>query len=149
MFKRILCPVDLKPRSKMALRKAVNIAHQFNSQILFLHINEKFMNKEQMVMSRIDVNTLGVEFKKIALAAKNDMRSLVKELEADSIDCEFILRDGKAEDIIVKISEERNVDLVVMGTNGKDSLSDLILGTTAQIVVEKSKCPVLIMPNSK
>ena len=100
-------------------------------------------------MSRVSVSQLGNEFKKIALDAKNDMKSLVKELEADNIDCEYLLRDGKPHEIIVKISEEKNADLIVMGTNGKDSLSDLLIGTTTQKVVEKSICPVLVMPKGK
>jgi len=146
MFKTILCPIDLKPRSKMALKKAINIAHQFNSKILLLNIHEEFMSKQEMVMSRVSVSKLGDEFKKIAIEAKNEMRTLVKDLEAESVDCEYILRDGKPYDIIVKIANEQEVDLIVMGTNGKDSLTDLFVGTTAQKVVENAACPVLVMP---
>ena len=146
MFKTILCPIDLKPRSKMALKKAINIAHQFNSKILLLNIHEEFMSKQEMVMSRVSVSKLGDEFKKIAIEAKNEMRTLVKDLEAESVDCEYILRDGKPDDIIVKIANEQEVDLIVMGTNGKDSLTDLFVGTTAQKVVESATCPVLVMP---
>ena len=146
MFKTILCPIDLKPRSKMALKKAINIAHQFNSKILLLNIHEEFMSKQEMVMSRVSVSKLGDEFKKIAVEAKDEMKILVKDLEADDIDCEYILRDGKAHDIIVRIAKEKEADLIVMGTNGKDSLSDLLIGTTAQKVVESAVCPVLVMP---
>ena len=146
MFKNILCPVDLNPRSKMALRKAINIAHQFNSKIILLSVHEEFISKKQMVMSRVSVNTLGDEFKKIALDAKNDMRTLVKELEADDIDCEYVLRDGAPPEVIVKIAREKDVDLIVMGTNGRNSLSDYIIGSTTQKVIEQSKCPVLVMP---
>ena len=149
MFKTILCPIDLKPRSKMALKKAINIAYQFSSKIILLNIHEEFMSKEQMIMSRVSVSKLGDEFKKIALEAKSDMKSLIKELEADNIDCEYVLRDGKPYDAIIKIAEEKEVDLIVMGTNGKDSLTDLFLGTTAQKVVESSICPVLVMPKGK
>ena len=149
MFKTILCPIDLKPRSKMALKKAINIAYQFSSKIILLNIHEEFMSKEQMIMSRVSVSKLGDEFKKIALEAKSDMKSLIKELEADNIDCEYVLRDGKPYVAIIKIAEEKEVDLIVMGTNGKDSLTDLFLGTTAQKVVESSICPVLVMPKGK
>ena len=149
MFKNILCPVDMHPRSKMALRKAINIAHQFNSKIVLLSIHEEFISKKQMIMSRVSVSLLGDEFKKIATEAKNDMKNLVKELEADDIKCEYILRDGIPADIIVKLSNEMDIDLIVMGTNGRDSLSDYIVGSTTQKVVEKSKCPVLVMPKGK
>ena len=149
MFKNILCPVDMHPRSKMALRKAINIAHQFNSKIVLLSIHEEFISKKQMIMSRVSVSSLGEEFKKIATEAKNDMKNLVKDLEADDIKCEYILRDGIPADIIIKLSNEMDIDLIVMGTNGRDSLSDYILGSTTQKVVEKSKCPVLVMPKGK
>ena len=149
MFKNILCPVDMHPRSKMALRKAINIAHQFNSKIILLSIHEEFISKKQMIMSRVSISSLGDEFKKIATEAKNDMKNLVKELEADDVKCEYVLRDGNPADIIVKLSNEMNIDLIVMGTNGRDSLSDYIVGSTTQKVVEKSKCPVLVMPKGK
>ncbi len=149
MFKNILCPIDMHPRSKMALRKAIAIAHQFNSKITLLNIHEEFMSKKEMVMSRVSVSALGEEFKKIAIEAKEDMKSLVKELEADDVECEYILRDGKPSEIILKLSDEISADLIVMGTNGKDSFSDFILGSTAQNVIQKSQCPVLVMPEGK
>ena len=42
-----------------------------------------------------------------------------------------------------------DIDLIVMGTNGRESLLDYIVGSTTQKVVEKSKCPVLVMPKGK
>ena len=146
MFKNILCPIDMQPRSKMALRRAINIAHQFNSKIFILNIQEDFRTKEQMVMSRISVNILGDEFKKIAITAKNDLKNLVHSLEVDKIDCEYILRDGKPSDVIIDIIEKKNIDLVLMGTNGRNSLTDYLVGSTTQKVIEKSTCPVLVMP---
>ena len=149
MFKTILCPIDMQPRSKMALKKAINIAHQFNSKIILLNIHEEFVSKKKMVMSRVSVSSLGEEFKKIATEAKNEMKNLMKDLEAENVECEYILRDGIASDIIIKISNEMKVDLIVMGTNGRDSLSDYILGSTAQKVVQKATSPILIMPKGK
>ena len=149
MFKTILCPIDMQPRSKMALKKAINIAHQFNSKIILLNIHEEFVSKKKMVMSRVSVSSLGEEFKKIATEAKNEMKNLMKDLEAENVECEYILRDGIPSDIIIKISNEMKVDLIVMGTNGRDSLSDYVLGSTAQKVVQKSSYPILIMPKGK
>ena len=146
MFKTILCPLDLKPRSKMALKEAISIAHQFSSKIILLNIHEEFQSKNEMIMSRVSVTTLGDEYKKIAVKAKSDMKILLRDLESDDIDCEYLLRDGKAHDTIVKIAKEKDVDLIIMGTNGRDSLTDIIIGTTAQKVIASSICPVLVMP---
>ena len=149
MYKNILAPVDLKSRSRIALRQALHLAHQFDAKIFLLSIHEDFRSKDQMVMSRVSVNMLGEEYKKIALDAKKDMKNLVNQLEEDDVGCEYILRDGLPTDIILKIAVEYNIDLIVMGTNGRDSLSDFILGTTTQKVVEHSTCPVLVVPKGK
>ena len=146
MFENILCPIDLKPRSRMALRRAINIAHQFNSKIFILNIHEEFRTKEQMVMSRVSVNTLSEEFKKIAVSAKNDLKNLVHDLEADDIDFEYLLRDGKPSDVIINIMDKNNIDLILMGTNGRNSILDYVIGSTTQNVIEKATCPVLVMP---
>ena len=45
MFTHILCPTDLKERALPALKKAVQIAHQFNSKITMLNVQDEFMNK--------------------------------------------------------------------------------------------------------
>ena len=144
MFKNILCPVDMQPRSKMALKKAITIAHQFNSKIILLNIHEEFMSKKQMVMSRVSVSALGEEFKKIATEAKNEMKNLMKDLEAENVECEYILRDGIPSDIIIKISNEMKVDLIVMGTNGTPrGVMKRVIGSNAERVVRLAHCPVI------
>ena len=104
------------------------------------------MTKEKMVMSRISVNILGEEFKKIALSAKKDLKNLVHELEADDVECEYILRDGNPSDVIIDVSEKNKIDLILMGTNGRNTISDYVIGSTTQNVIEKATCPVLVMP---
>ncbi len=146
MFKNILCPVDLMPKSRMALKKALSIAHQFNSKVILLNVNESFLSKDEMVMSRVSISDLQDEFKQIALKSKEEMRVLIKDLEVDSVDCEYLLRDGKTSETINAICSEKNIDLVVMGTNGRDSVSDILLGSTAEQVIKNLKCPALIIP---
>ena len=43
-------------------------------------------------------------------------------------------------------AEERDVDLISMGTHGRSKLAELVLGSTAKKVVQHAKCPVLTVP---
>ena len=74
------------------------------------------------------------------------MKNLVKDLEADDVECDYLLRDGKVSEVINDIVGEKNIDLVVMGTNGRDTITEMILGSTAEQVVKNLKCPVLVIP---
>jgi len=146
MYKKILCAIDLKRKADKAFEKAVQLAHQFNSEIVLLNINDDFQNKEEMVMSRVNVGLINEKYRKIAIDAKLQLQTLTENLETEDIDISVMLRKGKPGEVIVKVSKEIESDLIVLGTNGKDSIKDYFLGTTASYVVEHSTVPTLTVP---
>ncbi len=146
MFKTILCATDLKEDSISAFKKAIQIAHQFNSKIYLINIREEFINKDRMIMSRVSIDTVKSKFRDIAVKAKNEMNTLIKDLEAEEIDIEILLKEGKPCNTIIEQAESLSADLIIMGTNGNDSLKDYVLGSTANNVCNDAKCPVLIVP---
>ena len=94
MFLKILCATDLNLASNEAIKKAVQIAHQYNSKIIMLNVHEEFMTKEEMGMLRVSIDTIKSEFKKIALQAKNDMLKVIKNLHAEDIQVEVKVENG-------------------------------------------------------
>ena len=46
---------------------------------------------------------------------------------------------------ILKQSQERNCDLIVMGTHGHGVIEEAIIGSTARKVLRRSKTPVLVV----
>ena len=147
MFNKLLVPVDLGNKSKSAIKKAIQIAHQFNSHVIILNVKEEFMNTEEMEMARVSIQELKEKFKSISLDAKTEIKKIIKTLHAEDINIEVKLREGKASKEIINTSNELDVDMIIMGTNGRDSIKDIILGSTAENVIKVSKCPVLIIPS--
>ena len=146
MYKTILCPIDLSPRSKSALSVAINYAHFFNAQLIILNIHDEFLNKDEMVMSRVSVDTIMNEYKDIANQSKNKILSRIKEMKGNDIDKQIILKEGQVKESIISYANEIKPDIIIMGTNGKDSLTDYMIGTTASYLVQNSKFPVLVIP---
>ena len=147
MYKHILVAIDLSPRACNALKHAIKFAHIFKSKITLLNVHEEFMNKQEMIMSRVSVETLQDTFKSISINAKKEIEHLIDDLEGSDIDIDIILKEGKASKEIINSSESLNPDLIIIGSNGKDSIVDYILGTTTDFVVDNSKIPVLVIPN--
>ena len=146
MYKKILCAIDLKRKADKAFEQAVQLAHQFNSEIVLLNINDDFQTKEEMVMSRVSVDKISEKYRKIAIEAKLQLETLKENLETDHIDISVLLRKGKPGEVIVSVSKEIESDLIVIGANGKDSIKDYFLGTTASYVSEHSTVPTLTVP---
>jgi nucleotide-binding universal stress UspA family protein len=53
------------------------------------------------------------------------------------------LRGNPVADVIVKFAREKNIDLIVMGTNGRTGLSRVFVGSVAQTVMKDAPCPVV------
>ena len=149
MYEHILVAIDLSPRSCNALKHAIKFAHLFNSKITLLNVHEEFLNKTEMIMSRVSVETLQKTFRDISLKAKEEIRHLIEDLDGGDIDIEIKIKDGKACQEIIDFSNKINPSLVIIGANGKDELSDYIIGTTTSYVVDNSKYPVLVIPDTE
>lgn len=50
---------------------------------------------------------------------------------------------GFAADEIVEKAAEHDVDLIIVGTHGRSGIAHLMLGSTAQKVIQRAPCPVL------
>jgi len=51
--------------------------------------------------------------------------------------------DGDAAEEILRVAEEVRCDLIVMGTHGRSGLGRLLMGSVAEQVMRKARCPVL------
>jgi nucleotide-binding universal stress UspA family protein len=146
MFKRILCPTDLGERSFPALEKAVQIAHQFGSRITILNAHDEFMNEEEMQMLRVSVNKMKKRFAETAKESKNKMQESIKELHAEDIDIDYVLREGKPGHCIAEYANDHDINLIVMATDGRDNLMDFVKGTVTEHVINHAHCPTLVIP---
>src|SRR5262249_16776994 len=67
---------------------------------------------------------------------------LQEGLTADE-DTTAIVSQGSPNLEILKAAEQQDVDLIVMGTHGRQGLGLLVIGSVAEEVVKKANCPVL------
>jgi len=149
MFKHILCPTDLKGRANRALKKAVQIAHQFGAKITMLNVHPEFMDREERTMLRVSVDKMEAKCRQIALESKAEMQTIIKKLHAEDIEVEYLLREGRPEKTIAEVAREIEVDLIVICTDGRDSLKDFVTGTITENVINSLVCPVLVIPEKQ
>ena len=146
MFIKILCATDLNVTSNEAVKKAVQLAHQYNSKIIMLNVQEEFITKEEMGMLRVSIDTIKSEFEKIAFQVKNDMIKVIKILHAEDIQVEYLIKEGKSNQVICQEAERVQADLIIMGVSEKNIVSNFIFRSTASFVIEHINIPVLVVP---
>ena len=74
------------------------------------------------------------------------LRDLVPKTFHGSWDVEIAV--GRPAETIIRLAEERDVDLIVMATHGRTGLGHVVLGSVAEKVVRLAPCPVLTIKHT-
>ena len=67
-----------------------------------------------------------------------------KKGHLQDIDWRWVVH-GEAASEIVRVAEERKVDLIVIASHGRTGLGRILFGSTAESVVRHAPCPVLVV----
>jgi len=67
------------------------------------------------------------------------------QLLREGIAVDGTVLDGEADDVIIKLAEEKGADLIVMGSHGRTGFGKVMLGSVSERVIGKAKCVVLVV----
>jgi nucleotide-binding universal stress UspA family protein len=68
-----------------------------------------------------------------------------EELEDAGVDVETEVLQGPPAEAILRVSEGRQADLIVMGTRGRGDLTSLLVGSVSHRVLAHSGVPVMVV----
>jgi nucleotide-binding universal stress UspA family protein len=77
--------------------------------------------------------------------ARSNVEKIKKDAEERGIKVEPIVQVGRPYEVILKTAEERDVDLIVMGTHGRTGLERVLMGSVTERIVALSRCAVLVV----
>lgn len=153
---KILYASDIGEGSRPALRAAVNLCGRYQSEITYLHVIEPLSSA---VESRINDIIEEANLKQLYdESLVNLMRKIEKRVddflksemqESDVLKMTKIksrIEEGVVWKTIVKVANEMDADLIVMGTRTSSSAGQFFTGSTANKVMLNSKRPLLIIP---
>jgi len=148
VIKHILLGADFSPKSNIAFQYAIELKKQYNAELTVLSVNEEFLNKDEMIMSRVSVEEIKKNNEEIALNTKRTFQDMLLKLDIQDSDIQIVQREGAASEEIIKYSEENSIDFIIIGLNAHSAIEELLLGSTAKRIINNSKIPVLVVPLS-
>lgn len=78
-----------------------------------------------------------------------DAFPLVSTMFLENINWSEILKKENVVQSIISVSQEKDADLIIMSTNGRDTLSQKIAGSITEKVLKGTPCPVLAVAISE
>jgi universal stress protein A len=130
----ILHPTDFSPIAEHAFHLACSLARDHGGRIIVLHVAEPPIVGYGGVMTPPPKGDWKAMEDQLARVYVPDAR----------IPIEHLLVEGTPVAEILRVAQESNCDLIVMGSHGRTGLAHLLMGSVAEHVVRKATCPVLI-----
>jgi nucleotide-binding universal stress UspA family protein len=143
LFRTIVCPVDFSPASLAALRHALKLAEESSAEITVLQVLEWLVEDEPGTrIAGFDVP----EFRRyLEKDARDKLRAVVPKEARDWCRPREEVVGGRPWREILRVAEERQADLVVMGVRGRSPVDMALFGSTTQHVVRGARSPVLVV----
>jgi len=137
MYQRILIPLENSGADDTILGHIKPLARLTGASLLLVHVADGWVARN---------------FDQLKLAESQEMKEdrvyleeRSRELTAEGFSCEAVLALGEPSDEIIKLAQEKDIDLIAMTTHGHRLISDLLYGSTADKVRHQVNVPVLLL----
>ncbi|RMG55001.1 MAG: universal stress protein [Acidobacteria bacterium] len=138
--RRILCPTDFSELATFALKYAREVAQCFHGRLLIMYA-DPFLPPPHFTARQVDELVQALERSK--MAAREALADYVWKHVGDRVETESLVVEDWPVPAILRTAEERDVDLIVMGTHGRRGLSRVMLGSVTERVLRETDRPVL------
>jgi len=139
-LRKILCPVDLDDNVAIALDIAEPLARQNDAKIVVLHVVPVVLRPEAIALS--------AELYKSQVDAARWKLAELAHKHLGGLKSEIVVELGDPAAIIIATANQLPADLLVMTTHGRRGLSRLILGSVAETVMRRVRCPIMTARDS-
>jgi nucleotide-binding universal stress UspA family protein len=137
MYRRILVAIEHSAADQAILDHVRQLAAQVGSELHLVHVADGWAARN---------------FDQLQLRESEEMKDdrdylakLAADLTSHGLKVSTELAMGDPADQLIRLAEERGVDLLAMSTHGHRFLNDLVRGTTVNRVRHLVKIPVLLV----
>jgi nucleotide-binding universal stress UspA family protein len=140
-------PLDISSSDNVIIKYAVELAKNFDSQIVFFKTYHKteftypVSGMASIMPSDRTLDNIEEGFRNEKLEYLNNNFP-----ELYNIEFELIINSGSTVDFLAEANKDIKPDLLVIGTSGVSGLEE-IFGTKAEKLTREAPCPVMVIPD--
>ena len=150
MLSKILVPYDGSKYSIKALSRAMELAHNLDSEIfLFSVVHQSYISPPGILgltRTKSEKDAIKKWIKTIRTDTENMLKMAVKRCDENGITASYNISQGNVANEILNFAKKKNISLIVIGSQGLHGVEKLMtLGSVSRRVSEQAKCPVLLV----
>jgi universal stress protein A len=148
-YRNFLVPTDFSQHSKKTIQYATQLATLTGASIRILHVFQISDYPAAFYHGMyLEHEAVKVHLEAAKREADAQLSLVAEEIRAHGLEAEPMFRAGNPYEEIVNAAKETGIDLIVIGSHGYAGLGRLLLGSTADRVLQYAPCPVLVVKDS-
>jgi nucleotide-binding universal stress UspA family protein len=143
MFEKILYPTDFSEVAFKALEFVIRLKASGAKEVIVLHVNdERGSDSVVRILGESQFNKLEKSKREVT---EKKLNGIKKELVEAGLQVRPRIETGIPVREILRVEDEENVSITVIGSHGRSNLEEIFLGSVSEKVIRKSKNPVLVI----
>lgn len=147
MYESILIPTDGSDAAELAVEEALDVAEKFDAAVHTLYVvdtdaAEVSLGTEQV--ERIRSGRFG-EMDELEARAREATEFVAERGRERGIEVAEHFRGGRPHKVISDFAEDRDVDLIAMGSHGRSGIRRMLLGSVTERVLRSTHRSVLVV----
>jgi len=143
-FQTIVVATDFSESSLVALETAYDLALQGSHTVYLVHVMEPYL------VTGDPTGMLHPSVEKTYREAQERLKGLIPEEWNDDranalVVRSLVLPHSSPAQAITQVAADKDADLIVVGTHGRKGLTRMLMGSTAESLLRRSPCPVLVV----
>jgi nucleotide-binding universal stress UspA family protein len=143
---RIVAAVDFSPFTERVMATVRQLCAERPATLRLLHVAEA---EPSFIGYEAGPNEVRDQVAHEYRDEHRQVQALAAALRADGVDAVGLLVQGAIGEKIVEQAVELRADLVVVGTRGRNALTDLLLGSVSDWVIRHAPCAVVVVPPAR
>ena len=140
----IILPVDFsEDATEKLVQGAIKFAKETNGKICLIHVAPSDIG--------FAIGDMGFQY--FPEIEQNEIKQELVQLNtieqriiAQGVDCEHLLKQGVAGDVILEYAKDKDAGYIVMGSHGRSNMYDVFVGSLTKELTRRSPIPVLVIP---
>ena len=139
---RILVPVDFSEHSRHALNYALDLGSIFDAELILVYVVESLGYPADLGYAQAAIPQIERE---LSARGRTELERMARETVGAALPVRIHVPAGRPFVEIIRAAREFAADLIVIATHGHTGVEHILFGSTAEKVVRKAPCPVLVV----
>jgi nucleotide-binding universal stress UspA family protein len=137
--RKVLLAADRSVESRLAVEAAVDLSKETDSELHVVYVG--------LISPWVQPDAISpIQYERLRMEAQEILDELVqKALSLGGKVAQAHLKMGRADSEILRLSDEIDAELIVIGSRGQNTIQRVLIGSDAESIVRHAPCPVLVI----